>query len=72
VDNSRDTIWIMLKDAILSKMANEGMNQQQFAKHIGISFQVLNHILCGRRDASKHAIKAILAKYPDMLPVILS
>jgi transcriptional regulator with XRE-family HTH domain len=61
----------MLKDALLSKMATEEMNQQQFAKHLGISFQVLNHILCGRRDASKHVIKALLNKYPDMLSAVL-
>lgn len=61
----------MLRLAVISKMSSEGMNQQQFAKHIGISYQVLNHIICGRRDASKHAMRALLKKYPDLLPAVV-
>jgi transcriptional regulator with XRE-family HTH domain len=54
------------------RMVASGLNQAQFAAHMGVSKATVSEVLAGRgRSGLSPVARAILRFYPDLLPLFL-
>jgi len=60
-----------LREALLNKMTENNLPQNQLALILGISPCLLSLIISERRTPSLNVVKAIYQKFPDLVDILL-